>query len=128
MNICVTNLSRETGEDALRYAFSAFGQVRLVNIVGDETTGGLKALVSMPIEHEARRAIGAMNGANLGGRVVQAIGQAGTNILRIKDTPIVSPSVRGTAGRGGRGKAGREVRGRAGRDGRGHAHRGKRRK
>jgi hypothetical protein len=128
MNICVTNLSRETGEDALRYAFSAFGQVRLVNIVGDEATGELKALVSMPIEHEARTAIGAMNGANLGGRIVQAVGQAGTNILRIKDTPVVSRGVRGMAGRGGRGKAGRDAHGRAGRDGRGRAHRGKRRK
>ena len=136
MNICVTNLSRETSEDALRYAFSAFGQVRLVSIVADEATGGLKALVSMPIEHEARAAIGAMNGANLGGQIVQAVGQAGTNILRIRDTPVVSRGVRGPAGRGGRGQAGRDVRGRAGRDGRGkggrdgrgHAHRGKRRK
>jgi hypothetical protein len=136
MNICVTNLSRETSEDALRYAFSAFGQVRLVSIVGDETTGGLKALVSMPIEHEARAAIGAMNGANLGGQIVQAVGQAGTNILRIRDTPVVSRGVRGQAGRNVRGQAGRNVRGRAGRDGRGkagrdgrgHAHRGKRRK
>ncbi len=128
MNICVTNLSREASEDALRYAFSAFGQVRLVNIVGDETTGELKALVSMPIEHEARRAIGAMNGKNLCGRIVQAVGQAGTNILRIRDKPEVSRSVRGRAGRDGHGRAGRDVRGQAGRDGRGRAHRGKRRK
>jgi hypothetical protein len=128
MNICVTNLSRETSEDALRYAFSAFGQVRLVSIVADETTGGLKALVSMPIEHEARTAIGAMNGANLGGQIVQAVGQAGTNILRIKDTPVVSRRVHGRAGRDVRGKGGRNVHGKAGRDGRGHAHRGKRKR
>jgi hypothetical protein len=128
MNICVTNLSRETGEDALRYAFSAFGQVRLVNIVGDETTGELKAFVSMPIEHEARKAIGAMNGTNLCGRIVQAVAQAGTNILRIKEAPVVSRRVHGRAGRDVHGKAGRDGRGKAGRDGRGRAHRGKRRK
>ena len=132
MNICVTNLSRETSEDALRYAFSAFGQVRLVNIVGDETTGGLKAFVSMPIEHEARTAIGAMNGKNLCGRIVQAVGQAGTNILRIRDKPVVSRGVRGRAGRDGHGRDGhgRDGHGRDGhgRDGHGRARRGKRRK
>ena len=105
MNICVTNLSRETSEDALRYAFSAFGQVRLVNIVGDETTGELKALVSMPIEHEARTAIGAMNGTNLCGRIVQAVGQAGTNILPHQGYAGSFPTVRGKAGRDGRGRA-----------------------
>jgi hypothetical protein len=127
MNICVTNLSRETGEDALRYAFSAFGQVRLVNIVGDEATGELKALVSMPIEHEARTAIGALNGKNLCGRIVQAVGQAGTNILRTRDKPVVSRSVRGRAGRDGHGRDGHGRDGH-GRDGHGRAHRGKRRK
>jgi hypothetical protein len=128
MNICVTNLSRETSEDAVRYAFSAFGQVRLVSVMGDDTTGECKALVSMPIEHEARAAIGAINGKTLQGRIVQAVGQPGTNILRIKDTPVVSRQVRSRAGREVRGRAGRDGRSKAGRDGRGRAHRGKRRK
>jgi hypothetical protein len=128
MNICVTNLSRETTEDALRYTFSAFGQVRLVNITGDEATGGVKALVSMPIEQEARTAIGAINGKNLGGRIVQAVGQAGSNVLRVRDTPVVSRYVHGRAGRDGHGRAGRDGRGKAGRNGRGHAYRGKRRR
>jgi len=112
MNICVTNLSRETSEDTLRYAFSAFGQVRSVSIVGDETTGELKAFVSMPVEHEARTAIGAMNGKNLHGRIVQAVGQVKTNILHTRDRP----------------GAPRRDRGGARRDGHGRARRGKRRK
>ena len=112
MNICVTNLSRETSEDTLRYAFSAFGQVRSVSIVGDETAGGLKALVSMPVEHEARTAISKMNGQDLQGRIVQAVGQVKTNILRLREKPAVS--------RGGRGGTRR--------DGHGRARRGKRRK
>ena len=112
MNICVTNLSRETSEDALRYAFSAFGQVRLVSIMGDKTTGELKAVVSMPVEREAKIAISEMNGKNLHGRIVQAVGQAGTNILRYEERPRVS--------RGDRGRARRDTHGRA--------HRGKRRR
>lgn len=128
MNICVTNLSPETSEEALRYAFSAFGQVRMVSITGDKTTGELKALVSMPIKQEARAAIGAINGTKLGGRIVQAVGQAGTNIFRLLETPAVSRYVRAGAGRDGRSRASREGRGRGGRGGRGRAPRGRRRK
>ena len=112
MNICVTNLSQGTSEDALRYAFSAFGQVRSVSIVGDEVTGELRAVVSMPVEHEAQTAISKINGQNLHGRIVQAVGQAKTNILRFRERPAVS-----RPGRGG-----------ARRDGHGRARRGKRRK
>ncbi len=111
MNICVTNLSQETSEDALRYAFSAFGQVRSVSIAGDEATGGLRALVSMPVEHEARTAISKINGQDLHGRIVQAVGQAKTNILPLREKPAVF-----RPGRGG-----------ARRDGHGHARRGRRR-
>ncbi len=39
MNIYVGNLSDETTEDDLRYAFAAFGQVRFVNIVRDRVAG-----------------------------------------------------------------------------------------
>jgi hypothetical protein len=112
MNICVTNLSQETSEDTLRYAFSAFGQVRSVSIIGDKTTGELRALVSMPVEHEARTAISKMNGQDLQGRIVQAVGQVKTNILHLRERPAVS----------------RPGRGRARRNGHGRPHRGKRRK
>ncbi len=106
MNICVTNLSHETSEDALRYAFSAFGQVRSVSIVGnDETTGGLKALVSMPVEHEARMAISKMNGQDFQGRIVQAVGQVKTNILHLREKPGFSRPGRGGARRDGHGRA-----------------------
>ncbi len=109
MNICVTNLSHKTSEDAVRYAFSAFGQVRSVSIVGDETTGELKAVVSMPVEHEARTAISKMNGTDFQGRIVQAVGQAKTNILRRKESPGISrPAPRGA----GRNSHGRTQRGR----------------
>jgi len=112
MNICVTNLSHETSEDALRYAFSAFGQVRSVSIVGDKTTGERKALVSMPVEQEARTAISKINGQSLQGRIVQAVGQVKTNILRLREKPAISRGDR----RGPR------------RNGYGRPHRGKRRR
>lgn len=127
MNICVTNLSRETSEDALCYAFSAFGQVRAVSIVADATTGEFKAFISMPVEREARKAIGEMNGKNLHGRIVQAEAQAGTNILRTNDRPRASRVDRGGASRDRRGGGGRDRRGGASRDGRGRARRGRRR-
>jgi hypothetical protein len=105
VNICVTNLSQETSEDTLRYAFSAFGQVRSVSIVGDKVTGELRAVVSMPVEHEARTAISKINGQDLHGRIVQAVGQAKTNILRFRDRPAVSRPTRGGARRNGHGRA-----------------------
>jgi hypothetical protein len=104
MNICVTNLSRETSEDALRYAFSAFGQVRAVRIVGDKITGELKAFVSMPVEREARTAISKMNGQDLQGRIVQAVGQATTNILPLREKSRIPRGGRGGARRNGHGQ------------------------
>ncbi len=104
MNIRVTNLSRETSEDSLRYAFSAFGQVRSVSTVGDQTTGELKALVSMPVEHEARTAISKINGQDLQGRIVQAAGQVKTNILRFREKPAVARSDRRGPRRNGHGR------------------------
>ncbi len=104
MNICVTNLSRETSEDTLRYAFSAFGQVRSVSITGDKATGELKALVSMPVEHEARTAISKINGQDLQGRIVQAVGQVKTNILRFRERPAVARSAPRGPRRNGHGR------------------------
>jgi hypothetical protein len=112
MNISVVNLSPETNEDHLRYAFSAFGQVRAVRIIRDETSGESKGLISMPVENEARTAIRQMSGKDLQGRIIQAVGQPGTNILRHHEEPAASRHDR----RGPR------------RNGRGRVHRGKRRK
>ena len=105
MNICVANLSRETNEDNLRYAFSAFGQVRSVSIVRDETSGESKGFVSMPVENEARTAISEMSGKDLHGQIIQAVGQAKTNILRSRDRPGASSRDRGRARPDGHGRA-----------------------
>lgn len=67
MNIYVGNLSLETTEDDLRQAFTAFGQVRSVNIVRDGASGESRGFgfVAMPSKNEAQTAINEMNGKDL---------------------------------------------------------------
>jgi len=103
MNIYVANLSREITEDSLRYAFSAFGQVRSVSIGKDETTGQASAFVSMPIENEAQTAIRQMNGKDLDGRTIQVEkSRTKPNILGHSDRrPDVRKDPRGAGKRGG---------------------------
>ena len=74
MNIYVGNLSDETTEDDLRYAFAAFGQVRFVNIVRDGGTGEsrVSGFVGMPSTNEAQAAIENMNGKDLNGQTINA--------------------------------------------------------
>jgi len=74
MNIYVGNLSDETTEDDLRYAFAAFGQVRFVNIVRDGLTGQSRVFgfVGMPFTNEAQAAIEGMNGKDLKGQTISA--------------------------------------------------------
>jgi len=108
MNICVANLSHETNEDKLRYAFSAFGQVRSVSIVRDETSGESKGFVSMPVEHEARTAISEMSGKDLHGQTIQVEGGAKTNVFHGRDKRGASRGHRsGQPGRDSRGRGGR---------------------
>jgi len=131
MNIYVANLSREITEDSLRYAFSAFGQVRSVSITRDETTGETSAFVSMPIESEAQTAIRQMNGKDLDGQTIQAEkSRTKPNILCHSDRrPDVKKDHRGGGKRGGskRGiaKRGGTKRGGAKRGGAKRNHRGR---
>ena len=66
----VGNLSFHTSEDALRDAFSQFGDVTEVRIVTDRETGRSRgfAFVSMADGRAATQAISQMNGAMLDGR------------------------------------------------------------
>jgi RNA recognition motif-containing protein len=74
MNIYVGNLSRETTEDDLRQVFSAFGQVRSINIVRDSVSGESRGFgfVTMPSKNEAQTAISEMNGKDLNGQNIKA--------------------------------------------------------
>jgi RNA recognition motif-containing protein len=73
MNIYVGNLSYQTSEDDIRQAFAAYGEVTSASIIKDKFSGESRgfAFVEMPNANEARTAIQAMNGADLGGRALK---------------------------------------------------------
>ncbi|MBE6359484.1 MAG: RNA-binding protein [Lentisphaerae bacterium] len=70
MNIYVGNLPYSTTPDELREVFAAFGEVAAARIVNDRETGRAKGFgfVEMPNDEEARKAIEALNGNDIGGR------------------------------------------------------------
>lgn len=72
MKIYVGNLPFSTNDDGLRTAFEAHGQVATAQIVMDRETGRPRGFgfVEMPNDEEARKAIAAMNGQQLGGRTL----------------------------------------------------------
>lgn len=72
MNIFVGNLSYRTMETELRKAFEQYGEVSRVNIPSDRETGKPRGFgfVEMPTRNEAQTAIDALNGIELGGRML----------------------------------------------------------
>lgn len=72
MNIYVGNLPYSTNRDELKELFAAFGEVNAARIVNDRETGRSKGFgfVEMNSDDEARAAIEALNGKEVGGRKV----------------------------------------------------------
>jgi RNA recognition motif-containing protein len=70
MNIYVGNLSYSTTDDDLREAFAAHGAVESARVIMDRETQQSRGFgfVEMASDDEARAAIEAMDGADLGGR------------------------------------------------------------
>ena len=70
MNIYVGNLPYSTTPDELQAVFAAYGQVSAARIVSDRETGRPKGFgfVEMPDDNEAKAAIEALNGNDIGGR------------------------------------------------------------
>jgi RNA recognition motif-containing protein len=71
-NIFVGNLSFNTGEDELRQAFEAYGQVDRVSIMTDRDTGRSRGFgfVEMASNEDGDKAITALNGSQVGGRTI----------------------------------------------------------
>lgn len=71
-NIFVGNLSFGSTEQDIRSLFESYGAVDRVNIVTDRETGQPRgfAFVEMPSDAEGDRAIGAINGHEMGGRAL----------------------------------------------------------
>jgi len=72
MNIYVGNLPREVGEQELREAFEAHGEVTSARVITDRYTGESRGFgfVEMPNQEEAQAAVGALNGAEMKGRTL----------------------------------------------------------
>lgn len=70
MNIYVGNLPYGTNRDQLRDIFAAYGEVAAARVVTDRETGRSKGFgfVEMPNDEEAKKAIEALNGNDIGGR------------------------------------------------------------
>ena len=70
MNIYVGNLSSDVGDDDLRQAFEAFGQVASVTVIKDKFSGESRGFgfVEMPSKDEALSAIEGLNGKDLKGQ------------------------------------------------------------
>lgn len=93
-NIFVGNLSFGSTEQDIRSLFETYGNVDRVNIVTDRETGQPRgfAFVEMPDDGEGERAIGGVNGHEMGGRALNV------NEARPKGS--------GPSGGGGRGGGG----------------------
>lgn len=69
MKIYVGNLSYDTSEAQLAEAFSAHGEVHSANLVMDRDSGRPRGFGFVEMnDDDARKAIEALNGADLGGR------------------------------------------------------------
>jgi len=72
MDIYVGNISSEVGEQELREAFEAHGQVSSARVIKDRYTGESRGFgfVEMPEMSEARAAMAALNGTEMKGRTL----------------------------------------------------------
>ena len=72
MNIYVGNLPYNATDDELHSAFSAHGAVGSAKVIIDRATGRSKGFgfVEMDNDSEARAAIEALNGTDMGGRAL----------------------------------------------------------
>jgi len=70
MNIYVANLSADVGDDDLRQAFEAFGEVKSATVIKDKFSGKSRGFgfVEMLSKDEAQSAIQELNGKDLKGQ------------------------------------------------------------
>ena len=77
MNIYVGNLPLELTEDELRKEFSAFGQVKSINLIKERYAGSLQprlyGFVEMDSRTEGEAAVLSLRGKEIGGRVIEVI-------------------------------------------------------
>lgn len=72
MNIFVGSLPFSVDESSLQEVFEAYGEVASVKIITDKFSGRSKGFgfVEMPDDNDAKKAIEALNGTEMGGRQI----------------------------------------------------------
>ena|SRR5688572_22793679 len=102
MKLYVGNLSFSTSEDELRQLFEQYGQVASATLVMDRDTGRPRGFgfVEMNDDGEAKAAIAALNGQNVGGRDLTV------NEARPREDRGGGGGGRGFGGGGGGGRGG----------------------
>lgn len=104
-NLFVGNLSFQTTESDLRDLFAPLGQITRIHMAMDRETGRARgfAFVEMANDDEAKRAMAALDGKELGGRNIKV------NEARPKTAgrPSAGPGRSPEPARGGRGGGGR---------------------
>jgi cold-inducible RNA-binding protein len=102
-NLFVGNLSFQTTESDLRALFAPLGQITRVHMATDRETGRSRgfAFVEMPNDDEAKSAMAALDGKELGGRNIKV------NEARPRTGgPAPHSSGQSAGNRGGRGAGG----------------------
>lgn len=99
MKIYVGNLSFQTSEQELSAAFEEYGAVQSANLVMDRETGRPRGFGFVEMaDDDARKAIDAMNGMELGGR------QLTVNEAKPRENRSGGGGYRGGGGGGGGGR------------------------
>lgn len=98
-NLFVGNLSFQTTEADLRALLAPFGQITRVHMAMDRETGRARgfAFVEMANDEEAKKAIAALDGKEVGGRKL--------NVNEARPRAERSSAPRNAGGHGGRGRS-----------------------
>jgi len=96
LKILIRNLSRDVTQEELAALFAAHGRVQSCTIVMDTVTGGSKGFgfANMPVPHEAKAAIRALNNLELKGsrmRVKKAEVAPVVEAVTTEETPAQVP-------------------------------------
>ena len=115
MQILILNIPTDLDDDALKSMFDEFGSVASAVVGKDKKTGASEGygIVDMPVKHEARESIEALNGKEMKGKTIRV------RMLRHDD-----PFTGGSKGGGKFVPGGGQTRGATGFHGRGIMRRG----
>ena len=88
MDIQVTNLNLSLIDSDVLRIFTPFGEVSSVKIIRDKLNNRSrgKAIIKMPVEREAQKAIATLDGASLSGKSIAVIEVPNTDEERFFDS------------------------------------------